>query len=59
MSSDRPPNGSGTSDDRSRGTPPGRDPLPGRARTARLLVLTVALVLASAAVLAGVALFAD
>lgn len=40
----------------SRGTPAGRDPLPGRARTARLLILTVALVLASAAVLAGVAL---
>lgn len=43
---------------RSRGTPAGRDPLPGRARTARLLVLTVALVGASAAVLVGVAMLA-
>lgn len=44
--------------ERSRGTPAGRDPLPGRAHTGRLLILTVALVAASAVVLAGVALLA-
>lgn len=44
--------------ERSRGTPAGRDPLPGRARTGRLLLLTVALIGVSAVVLAGVALLA-
>lgn len=44
--------------ERRRGTPPGREALPDRARTARLLVVTVALVVASAAVLVGVVLLA-
>lgn len=44
--------------ERSRGTPAGRDPLPGRAHTGRLLILTLALVGASAVVLVGVALLA-
>lgn len=44
--------------ERRRGTPPGREPLPGRTHTVRLLVVTVVLVLASAAVLTGVMLLA-
>lgn len=43
---------------RRRGTPSGREALPGRTHTVRLLALTVALVVASAVVLAGVALLA-
>lgn len=44
--------------ERRRGTPPGREALPDPDRTARLLVVTVALVVASAAVLVGVVLLA-
>lgn len=41
-----------------RGTPQGREPIPGRAHTQRLIALTVLLVVASAVVLGVVVLLA-